>query len=40
MPALGIGEETGPPPWAPSSDAAGLGPGPIAAVALAEEQGR
>lgn len=37
MLTLGIGEEPG--PRAPSSDAAGLGPGPNASVALAEEWG-
>lgn len=38
MPTLGIGEEMGP-PRAPSTDAAGLGPGHTAAMVLAEELG-
>lgn len=39
VPTLGIREEMGP-PRAPSTDAAGLGPGHIAAMVLAEELGR
>lgn len=38
VPTLGTGEEPG--PWAPSSDKAGLGPGPNASVVLAEEWGK